>query len=127
MKEISFFENNTVIVTQTRFIVGHKVTEIKNISSVKMETLRSYRKLQSVLMLAGFLLMFFRAGRILGLLLFALTFLSVYLMEEKFSVRINTDSGETDSLVSNDRRYIEQVVKAINSAMWTYYLKAAPM
>jgi hypothetical protein len=127
MKEISFFENNSVIVTQTRFIVGHKVTEIKNISSVKVEVLRSYRKIQVIVMLIGFLLMFFKELRIAGFVVFGATFLFMCLMEEKFTVRVNTNSGETDTLVSKDKEYIEQVAKAINSAMWTYYSQAAPM
>jgi len=127
MKEISFFENNSVIVTQTRFIVGHKVTEIKNISSVKVEVLRSYRKIQLAVMLIGFLMMFFKQYRIAGVVIFGAAFLFMCLMEEKFTVRVNTNSGETDTLVSKDKEYIEQVAKAINSAMWTYYSQAAPM
>jgi hypothetical protein len=58
---------------------------------------------------------------------FGATFLFMCLMEEKFTVRVNTNSGETDTLVSKDKEYIEQVAKAINSAMWTYYSQAAPM
>jgi hypothetical protein len=127
MNEISFFENSSVIVTQTRFIVGHKVVEIKNIASVKVETIGGYRTIQFILMITGFLLMFFHGGRIFGLILFCITFLSVYLTDEKFSVHISTELGEADCLVSKDKQYIEQVVKAINAAMWAYYSKVAPM
>jgi len=127
MQEISFFENNNVIVTQTRFIVAHKVFEIKNISSVKIRSVRVYRAIKLALALIGFLLMFFNAWRLPGIILFSVAILSVYFTEEKFSVHLDTKSGETDSLISKDRDYIEQVVKAINDAMWAYHLKTAPM
>ncbi|WP_295675812.1 DUF6232 family protein [uncultured Mucilaginibacter sp.] len=127
MQEISFFENKNVIVTQTRFIVAHKVVEIKNILAVKTRSVRVYRALKLVLALIGFLLIFFNAWRIPGIILFFVSILSVYFTEEKYSVHLNTKSGETDSLISKDRDYIEQVVKAINYAMWAYHLKTAPM
>lgn len=127
MQEISFFENKNVIVTQTRFIVAHKVVEIKNISDVKIGSVRVYRTFKLVLALIGFLLMFFNAWRIPGIILFFVSILSVYFTDEKYSVHLNTKSGETDSLISKDRDYIEQVVKAINDAMWAYHLKTAPM
>ena len=127
MQEISFFENNNVIVTQTRFIVGHKVVEIKNISYVKMGTLRNYITLKLILAICGFLLMFFRELRIEGIVIFAISLLSAYFTQDRFSVRVQTNSGEIDSLVSNDKDYVEKVVNAVNSAMWAYHLKSAPM
>jgi hypothetical protein len=127
MQEISFFENSKVIVTQTRFIVAHKVIEIKNISYVKIGTLKSYAAFKLVLVICGFLMMFFKDLRITGIIIFTVSFLSAYFTTDRFSVRISTNSGEVDSLVSKDKDYVEKVVKAINSAMWAYHLKSAPM
>jgi hypothetical protein len=127
MQEISFFENSNVIVTQTRFIVAHKVIEIKNISYVKIEPLKSYVALKLVLLVAGFLLMFFKDLRILGIIVFAISFFSAYFTNDRFSVRVSTNTGETDSLVSKDKDYVEKVAKAVNQAMWAYHLKSAPM
>ncbi len=127
MQEISFFENNSVIVTQTRFIVAHKVVEIKNISYVKIGTLRNYLTLKLILAVFGFLLMFFREFRIEGVVIFAVSLLSAYFTQDRFSVRVQTNSGEIDSLVSKDKEYVEKVVNAVNSAMWAYHLKSAPM
>jgi hypothetical protein len=127
MQEISFFENSNVIVTQTRFIVAHKVVEIKNISYVKIGILRSYMALKLVALIGGFLMMFFSDLRILGIIIFAFSFLSIYFTGDRFSVRVITNTGEIDTLVSKDKDYIEKVVKAIDSAMWAYHLKSAPM
>jgi hypothetical protein len=127
MQEISFFENSNVIVTQTRFIVAHKVIEIKNISYVKIGRLKSYTVLKLVLVIAGFLMMFFKDLRVIGIIIFAASFLSAYFTKDTFSVRVDTNSGEVDSLISKDKDYVEKVVKAINSAMWAYHLKSAPM
>jgi hypothetical protein len=127
MQEISFFENSNVIVTQTRFIVAHKVIEIKNISYVKIEPLKSYVALKLVLLVCGFLMMFFNELRVFGIIIFTLSFFSAFLTKDRFSVRVNTNTGETDSLVSKDKDYVEKVVKAVNQAMWAYHLKSAPM
>jgi hypothetical protein len=127
MDEISFFENSSVMVTQSLFFVGHRMVEIKNIASVKVEAIGSFLTIQVILMITGFLLMFFDGGRIFGLILFCITFLFVNFTEEKFSVHISTEQGEADCLVSKDKQYIEQVVKAINAAMWAYYSDVAPM
>jgi hypothetical protein len=125
MKEFRFFENSTVIVTQTRFIVEHKVVEIKNISSAMVEPVRNYRGLQIGLMISGIALAFFEKSRVAGLIIFSVAFIYLLVVRTKYSVRINTNSGTTHSLVSRDRQYIEQVVKAVNSAMWVYYLMIA--
>jgi Family of unknown function (DUF6232) len=127
MQEISFFENSKVIVTQTRFIVAHKVVEIKNISYVKIGTLKNYMALKLIIIILGFLMMFFQELRIIGIVIFAISFLSACFTTDRFSVRISTNSGEMDTLISKDRDYIEKVAQAINSAMWAYYLKSAPM
>jgi len=125
MKEFRFFENSTVIVTQTRFIVEHKVVEIKNISSAIVEPVRTYSRVQIGFMIAGIGLTLFEKSRILGLVLFSAALVYTLIAGPKYSVRINTNSGKTDSLISKDKQYIEQVVKAINSAMWIYYLMMA--
>jgi hypothetical protein len=127
MKEVCFFQNHTVIVTQSRFIVSRNVYEIKNISAVKVEPIKSNEKIKFVLMIIGFLLIFFNGFKLIGISLFFIAFLSLYLKEKIFAVHLVTNSGETDGLISKDREYIEQVVKAINSAMWAQYLKSAPM
>jgi hypothetical protein len=127
MEEVSFFENNTVIVTQSRFIVESKVYEIKKISSVKVGLTKNYTRIKIILMVIGFMLMFFKDFRIAGIVTFAVSFLSLYLAQDQFSVKINTGNRETDGLVSKDKEYIEQVVKAINMAMQAQYLKAFPL
>jgi len=127
MEEVSFFENNTVIVTQSRFIVESKVYEIKKISSVKVGLTKNYTRIKIILMVIGFMLMFFKDFRIAGIVTFAVSFLSLYLAQDQFSVKIKTGNSETDGLVSKDKEYIEQVVKAINMAMQSQYLKAFPL
>jgi hypothetical protein len=127
MEEVSFFQNNTVIVTQSRFIVESKVYEIKEISSVKVGVSKNYTRTKIIIMIIGFLLMFFKDGRIAGVAIFVISFFLLYLSQDKFVVRIKTGNNETDGLRSKDKEYIEQVVKAINMAMESQYLKAFPM
>ena len=118
MDEISFFENKNVIVTQTRFIVSFKVYEIKNISTVRLGVINHNVKWYFLAMTVGFLLLFLSQGRIPGVILFVSGFILLYLKEDKYSVRIRTEGGETDSLISENRVYVEKVIKAINEAMW---------
>ena len=127
MEEVSFFQNNTVIVTQSRFIVESKVYEIKDISSVKVGITKNYTRTKIIIMVIGFLLMFFKGGRIAGIVIFSISFLALYLSQDEFSVKIKTGNSETDGLKSKDKEYIEQVVKAINIAMESQYLQAFPM
>jgi Family of unknown function (DUF6232) len=127
MEEVSFFQNNTVIVTQSRFIVESKVYKIKEISSVKVGVKKNYTRTKIIIMVIGFLLMFFKGGRIAGMAIFSISFFLLYLSQDKFCVKIRTGDSETNGLVSKDKQYIEQVVKAINIAMEAQYLQAFPL
>lgn len=127
MEEVSFFQNDKVIVTQSRFIVESTVYKIQDISSVKVGVTKNYTRIKIIIMVIGFLLMFFRDGRIAGIAIFSVSFLSLYLLQDEFSVRIRTGNNEINGLKSKDRQYIEQVVKAVNTAMESQYLQAFPL
>jgi hypothetical protein len=108
MEEVSFFQNNTVIVTQSRFIVESKVYEIKDISSVKVGITKNYTRTKIIIMVIGFLLMFFKGGRIAGIVIFSISFLALYLSQDEFSVKIKTGNSETDGLKSKDKNILSR-------------------
>ena len=115
-EEKVFLKDNNVTVTQARFIANGKTYTMRNISSVSLYTLKSSYTLETILIVLGVILLITRtyiAGAILAII--GITFM--VLKKDKYAVRISTNSGEANSLISKDKNYIKTIINALNDAI----------
>lgn len=117
MEEISFFQSSGVTVTQSRYIVFDKTFAMRNISSVQVGVIPAKRGFGILLIIVGLFLLMANTTRSVGIALIVLGALFAYLQKDKFTVRISTNGGETDSLISKDKQAIQKIVNALNEAM----------
>lgn len=117
MDERTFYQDPNVMVTQSRFIVGGKTYAMRNISSVHVGKIEPSRIGAGLLLLFGILLSFSDASRAIGIIAVVLGAIWLFLLKNKYTVRISSNSGEANSLVSKDQGYISQIVAAVNDAM----------
>jgi hypothetical protein len=117
MEEIIFYQSGPISVTQSRFIVENKTFAVRNISSVQIGIIPANRTLGIILIIGGVLLCFAQEARIFGIVLTILGGIYTYLQKDKYTVRISINSGETDSLWSKDRQFIQKIVNALNEAI----------
>jgi len=67
----------------------------------------------------GIIALFFLKDRILGFIVVLIGVIWYFTLKSKdiSSVRINSNSGEVDALVSKDAGYIQAIVSALNEAI----------
>ncbi|MFB9842504.1 DUF6232 family protein [Mucilaginibacter ginsenosidivorans] len=118
MEETIFFQSGGVTVTQSRYIVDNKTFAMRNISSVQVGVILAKRGFGFFLLVVGLILaVSSNDARTAGIVVLILGALFAFLPKDKFTVRISTNSGETDSLWSKDRQSIQRIVDALNEAM----------
>jgi hypothetical protein len=116
-QERIFFQDSRVIVTQSRFVADGKTYAMRNIASVTNFKIKKSRTLPVIITSIGVLFLFDDNTRNYGLLMAGIGGLWWYLIKDEFSVRINSNSGESDGFISKDRDYIQQIVDAVNNAI----------
>lgn len=115
--EVTFYQEGNVIVTQSRFVTASKTYAMRNISSVFLYEIVKSRKLPIALVVIGILMLTSDSARIFGLCVLALGIALLFLIKNEFAVRISTNAGESNSIVSKDRAYIQRIVTALNEAI----------
>ena len=143
-KERIFFQQNNVLVSQSRLVIGDKTYVLRNISSVSTASNYWVKKPSKTLykVLIGFAsaLLLFQYQTIsiskmlktahssisyviificIALIIFAIYKISKLKPEYFYNyyVRISSNSGTSDVLSSPDKQYIEKVVEALNQAI----------
>jgi len=115
-QEKVFLQDSNVTVTQSRFVSGGKTYAMRNISSVSLHKIEKSRMGPILIIILGIVFLIAKSYPIgLGLLL--LGGLWLFGIKDQFSVRIQSNSGEADGLVSVDKIYVEKVVASINNAI----------
>ena len=112
-----FYQDTNVTVTQSRFIAANKTYAMRNISSVSLFKIEKSLGTQIVLTIIGVLMLFGDSTRIFGAVLAIIGILWIISIKDKYSVRISTNAGEANSLISKDQLYIQKIVDALNDAM----------
>jgi len=115
--ELTFYQDVNVTVTQSRFVTNSKTYAMRNISSVHIFEIIKSKTLPVVMIIFGSLMLFSDASRVFGFILLAIGILILVSTKNEFSVRISTNSGEINSIVSKDRSYIQNIVNALNDAI----------
>jgi len=114
-EEKTFFQDSNVSVTQSRFVASGKTYAMRNISSVTKYKIPKNIKFPIILIIIGAISLAFSA--ILGGILILAGVLWLVLNKTKYSVRIQSNAGEADSLVSTDEAYVQKIINAVNDAM----------
>lgn len=115
--EVKFYEDAQVTVTQSRYITHSKTYAMRNISSVHIFEIVKSRTAPVLLIIVGCLMLLSDDLRALGCCLLALGAALLCLIKNEFAVRISTNSGEANSIVSRDRAYVQNIVDALNEAI----------
>jgi hypothetical protein len=115
--ETTFYQDAQILVTPSRYVTDAKTYAMRNISSVHVFEIVKSKTLQVIVFIIGLLLMFNDDLRILGFIFSAGSIGSFFLVKNEYAVRISTNSGEANSLVSKDKIYIQQIVNALNDAI----------
>ena len=115
MEEKIFYENGDVSVSNSRFIVDGQTYAMSNVTSVKT-------KLEKAKRIPGILITLFGVGVVgvnsmVGGVMIVVGIVVLILAKNKYSVALNTSSGENQALTSTDKNYIEEIVSALNDAI----------
>ncbi len=115
--ETQFYQDGTVTVTQSRFVTQSKTYAMRNISSVHIFEIEKNRVTPIIMILIG--LPFLFSGDIfwIGLIIITLGILWLFTIKNEYAVRISTNAGEANSIISKDRIYIQKIVDALNNAI----------
>ena len=115
MDEQIFFNNNGVKVTNARFIVDANTYAIRNITSTAAWSQSQRWILGAILILIG--LASFKDATGIGIFLFLIAAVVLYLGRPVHYVRLHTSGGEVKAVKSYDLEYVRQVVQALNEAI----------
>lgn len=116
-EEKIFYQDTTVTVTQSRFVAGSKTYAMRNISSVSLFKIDKSVSLQIILLVTGLIMLSGQNTRVVGVILVIGNIFWISTIKDQYSVRISTNAGEANSLISKDQSYIQKIVNALNDAM----------
>ena len=116
-QEKTFYQDPKVTVTEAKFVAGNETYDMKNISSVSNFEIIKSKSGPIILMVFGFILLIPSGLRILGGILVILGFFWLFSVKNEYAVRISTNEGEVNSVVSVNRDYIQKIVDALNEAI----------
>lgn len=115
--ETTFYKDINVIVTQSRYVTQSKTYAMRNISSVHVFEIIKSRRFPLILIVIGILLLFSGDTRIVGTIFAVIGAVILFLTKNEYTVRISTNSGEANSIISKDKIYIQKIVNALNQAI----------
>lgn len=119
MEETEFFRNGNVLITNARFIVGSSTYAMTGVTSVKKTSVTPSRTGAIIMFVIGVLLLLGLDGtsKFFGVLAIVLSVLAYKGAKTKHSVYLNSSSGESQALESEDEQYIDTVIGALNQAI----------
>lgn len=128
MREIYFYDDKKVAVTNHRFIIGNQTYAMHHITSVKRGETLANRGLPSFIALAGFGMMaydgyrLFKVGTdfkllILGAVVLLIGISMLMNRQDEYSVIIKTSAGEDHPVKHTDKKYIDTIVQALNTSI----------
>jgi hypothetical protein len=121
--EKTFFQYEDVAVTNSRFMVGNQTFAMSNITSVQTLKQDPKRFWPTVVIILGGLYALGTlsaanpGGVVVGLLIAGAGVAWWLKMKPMFHVMLRTSGGENKALSSEQREYVEKVVRALNEAI----------
>ena len=120
--EVIFYQDQSIKITNTRAIFGEKTYAMGNITSVMTGTVPANRVAGIAMTILGIATAICggsaRAeGAIVGIVIIIIGFVLAGNAKTKYTVKIGSAGGETDALISKDKKYIQEIVNALNDAI----------
>jgi len=115
--EKTFYHDDSVVVTQARFVANGKTYAMRNISSVSLMKKARSRFFEFICFFIGALLLFSSDTLLFGVMLILLGLALLWLLKDEYSVRIQSNSGEADGFISKNKEYVGKIVAAVNEAI----------
>jgi len=117
MKEEVFFDSGDISVSNNRFVVYGKAYAMGNITSVKTRVTAANKVTGILLGLIALFVLFAAKSFLWGAIITVIAVLALIKAREKYSVVLNTSSGENQALSSKNKTHIEEIVLALNEAI----------
>lgn len=115
MEEVIFLKEDSILVTNTRFVVSGHTYAMNGVTSVKNVSEQPSRTLPVLIGLIGILLI--KDSLIFAVLLMGVAVGMFYIYRRKYVVALTTSSGEVKAFKSIDAAFIERIVSALNKSI----------
>lgn len=122
-QEIVFYQDKSVLITNTRVVVLETMYPVRGITSVSTVSIPPNRKIPAGVVMLGLFLSFLGIWLgvvdfvLTGIPIFSLGVLWLWLQKMTYAIRIFTAGGQLDVLVSQDQSYVITVVQALHGAV----------
>jgi hypothetical protein len=117
-QEKVFHSDSNVTVTQSRFMASGRTYTMRNISSVTVFKVEKSKKLPIALLIVGCLIALAGgSASVLGIAMAIAGIIWLFMIKNDYAVRISTNAGESNSLTSANRDYVQKIVNALNEAI----------
>jgi hypothetical protein len=114
--ETVFYHDTNVTVTPATYVTPSRTYSMRNVISVYVYEIVKSRLKAGIMTLLGIPFLFAGDLFFIGLMMIPLGILWFISIKNEYAVRISTPVGESDSIVSKDKIYIEKIVNAVNEA-----------
>lgn len=115
-EEKIFYTNNGISISNSRFMVGSTTYAMNGVTSVKMGKKDPEYGGAITLLIIAIAIMYFWSVWI-GLGALALSVVIFASLKPNYIVVLNSSSGESEALVSENLKYITDVIEALNTAI----------
>jgi Family of unknown function (DUF6232) len=114
-----FYQDQNVIVTNSRVVASGKTYAMSNISSVTNFRIVKNSTIGIVIIVVGGLSLFSGEwqGWLFGIIVIILGAVIIRKKKDYFSVQISSNSGESKAIISKDKNYVQKIVDAVNEAI----------
>lgn len=119
MEEKDFYSNGNVSITNSRFIVGSTTYAMNGVTSVKRGETNPSKVAPIIMCIIGAIALINGTATsfLVGAILIILGVLWFRAIKPEYIVFLNSASGESQALSSKDRKYIDDVINALNNAI----------
>lgn len=114
--ETVFYQDPHVTVTPLRYVTESQTYDMKNISLVYLSEIVKSRLKALLTVLLGIPFLFSGDLFFIGIIIGVLGIWWFVSIKNEYAVTIGTKAGDVDSIVSEDKIYIEKIVKAVHEA-----------
>lgn len=120
MEEKEFYRNGNVSITNARFIVGSTTYAMNGVTSVKRGQTDPSKVGPVILAIIGLAMAFMAAAfmtKAIGVLIVIAAIAWFKSIKPDYMVFLNSSSGESQALTSQNKQYIDDVINSLNNAI----------
>ncbi|HEY4437990.1 MAG TPA: DUF6232 family protein [Lelliottia sp.] len=120
MEEKEFYRNGNVSITNARFIVGSTTYAMNGVTSVKRGQTDPSKVGPVILAIIGLAMVFMAAAfltKAIGVVIVIAAIAWFKAIKPDYMVFLNSSSGESQALTSQDKQYIDDVINSLNNAI----------